>query len=108
MEKLIQVPYHLPRLSATEIETYMGLLLCQTELSDVYAALCLRRANRNVSAIATARLAAGIKKDLPDTIEVALQALLAGGDVESCHASVGSHRRSHVDPLHEEFPVRSK
>lgn len=42
LEKLIQVPYHLPRLSAAEIETYMGLLFCQEELSDEYAALCLK------------------------------------------------------------------
>jgi KAP family P-loop domain len=42
LEKLIQVPYYLPRLSAAEIETYMGLLFCQTELSDVNAALCLK------------------------------------------------------------------
>lgn len=42
VEKLIQVPYHLPRLSAAEIETYMGLLFCQAQLSDVNAALCLK------------------------------------------------------------------
>jgi hypothetical protein len=29
LEKLIQVPYHLPRLSPSEIETYMNLLACQ-------------------------------------------------------------------------------
>lgn len=33
LEKLIQVPYHLPRLSPSEIETYMVLLFSQKELS---------------------------------------------------------------------------
>ncbi len=34
LEKLIQYPYRLPRLSPAEIETYMALLFCQTHLSD--------------------------------------------------------------------------
>ncbi len=33
IEKLIQVPYHLPRLSPSEIETYMTLLFCQLHLT---------------------------------------------------------------------------
>jgi hypothetical protein len=33
LEKLIQVPYHLPRLSPSEIETYVNLLACQRALS---------------------------------------------------------------------------
>ncbi len=34
LEKLIQVPYHLPRLSPSEIETYMVLLFCLRDLDD--------------------------------------------------------------------------
>ncbi len=34
LEKLIQVPYHLPRLSPSEVETYMTLLFCQLYLAD--------------------------------------------------------------------------
>lgn len=34
LEKLIQYPYRLPRLSPAEIETYMALLFCQTHLSS--------------------------------------------------------------------------
>lgn len=34
LEKLIQVPYHLPRLSPAEIETYIALLFCQRDLTD--------------------------------------------------------------------------
>jgi KAP family P-loop domain len=41
LEKLIQVPYRLPRLSATEIETYMALLFCQLYLRPELLAGCL-------------------------------------------------------------------
>lgn len=34
LEKLIQYPYRLPRLSPAEIETYMALLFCQHHLSN--------------------------------------------------------------------------
>lgn len=34
LEKLIQYPYRLPRLSPAEIETYMALLFCQHHLTD--------------------------------------------------------------------------
>jgi hypothetical protein len=33
LEKLIQIPYHLPRLSPPEIETYINLLACQKHLN---------------------------------------------------------------------------
>lgn len=33
LEKLIQLPYRLPRLAPAEIETYMALLFCQSHLS---------------------------------------------------------------------------
>jgi hypothetical protein len=33
LEKLIQIPYHLPRLSPSEIETYINLLACQQTLN---------------------------------------------------------------------------
>ena len=32
LEKLIQIPYHLPRLSPAEMETYINLLLCHKYL----------------------------------------------------------------------------
>lgn len=34
LEKLIQYPYRLPRLSPAEIETYMALLFCQSHLTE--------------------------------------------------------------------------
>lgn len=34
VEKLIQVPYYLPRLAPNEIETYVNLLFCQLSLED--------------------------------------------------------------------------
>lgn len=35
LEKLIQIPYYLPRLSPAEIETYINLLACQKHLAAV-------------------------------------------------------------------------
>lgn len=34
LEKLIQIPYHLPRLSPAEVETYINLLACQKFLRE--------------------------------------------------------------------------
>jgi hypothetical protein len=41
LEKLIQIPYHLPRLSPAEIETYINLLACQKNLGAEQCALVL-------------------------------------------------------------------
>ena len=52
LEKMIQVPYHLPRLSPAETETYMSLLFCSKYLSDEKTKQCVaacekqRAANR--------------------------------------------------------------
>ncbi len=34
LEKLIQIPYHLPRLSPAEVETYMSMLFCHQGLNE--------------------------------------------------------------------------
>ncbi len=36
LEKLIQIPYNLPRLSDSEVETYMTLLFCKKELGESF------------------------------------------------------------------------
>lgn len=41
LEKLIQIPYHLPRLSPAEVETYMVLLFCLRDLKEEDAKRCL-------------------------------------------------------------------
>ena len=41
LEKLIQIPYHLPRLSPTEVESYMVLLFCLRDLKEKQAKKCL-------------------------------------------------------------------
>jgi hypothetical protein len=41
VEKLIQVPYHLPRLSPSEIETYLSLLFAKRDLPGADFATCL-------------------------------------------------------------------
>jgi len=47
LEKLIQIPYNLPKLSDTEVETYMSLLFCKNSLGDdfgkVHIAFCEHR-----------------------------------------------------------------
>ena len=35
LEKLIQLPYALPRLSESEVETYISMLICKKEVGDV-------------------------------------------------------------------------
>jgi hypothetical protein len=42
LEKLIQVPYWLPRLSPAETETYMALLFCRRELEPAAWQACLQ------------------------------------------------------------------
>ena len=44
LEKLIQIPYHLPRLSPSEMESYVNLLLCKRHLDDTSLALVYERA----------------------------------------------------------------
>ena len=41
LEKVVQIPYTLPRLSASEVETYMVLLFCQRHLSRDDLATCV-------------------------------------------------------------------
>jgi predicted KAP-like P-loop ATPase len=41
LEKLVQIPYSLPRLSTTEIGTYMTLLFCQRHLPDNQFSKCV-------------------------------------------------------------------
>jgi hypothetical protein len=41
LEKLIQIPYYLPRLSPSEIETYINLLACQKHLNPTQCELVL-------------------------------------------------------------------
>ena len=41
LEKLIQIPYHLPKLSPAEVETYMVLLFCSRDLEKEKLKKCL-------------------------------------------------------------------
>ncbi len=45
LEKLVQIPYSLPRLSATEIQTYMTLLFCQRYLNGDQFGVCVKSCN---------------------------------------------------------------
>jgi hypothetical protein len=46
LEKLIQVPYSLPRLSPTEIETYITLLFCHRDLPPEKYSDCIAKCDR--------------------------------------------------------------
>ena len=91
LEKLVQIPYSLPRLSATEIETYMTLLFCQQHLSPSDFSSCLnaceesRSKNRYASfGYAGARIAlkdTALNSDLTAslTLAAASSSLIADG-----------------------------
>ena len=46
VEKLIQVPYHLPRLSPAEMETYMNLLFAQRDLDEADFKICIEECEK--------------------------------------------------------------
>jgi hypothetical protein len=77
LEKLVQVPYSLPRLSATEIETYMTLLFCQRHLQETEYDLCLKdceatRTKNRYTSYAYAGVRAALHKDPPADLAIAL------------------------------------
>jgi hypothetical protein len=91
LEKLIQVPYHLPRLSPAEIETYVTLLFCQRDLSPDDFKLCaskceeLRAGNRFQSfGYARVKEALG-NKPMPKSLDTALGVVsLAANLITEC------------------------
>ncbi|MGI4741281.1 MAG: KAP family P-loop NTPase fold protein [Janthinobacterium lividum] len=76
LEKVIQVPYHLPWLSPSEVETYISLLFCQQHLApEAYTSLCLtfneRRAQDRYSVFGYAAIKELIKP-LPEALTQSL------------------------------------
>lgn len=77
LEKLIQVPYRLPRLSPAEVETYMTLLFCQrmleADIFDKCVACCkeVREQNR-YSVFGYADVEKAIDNNLPDELSRSL------------------------------------
>lgn len=74
VEKLIQVPYHLPRLSPSEIESYISLLFCQLELSaemfDRVHVHCSQARQSNLYVTYGAgMIREAIEGDLPEALE---------------------------------------
>jgi len=78
VEKLIQVPYHLPRLSPAEIETYMTLLFSRRDLDPADFQLCLaacekRRQGNRFGSFGLADVQDTLKgKTLPAELKAAL------------------------------------
>ena len=74
LEKLIQIPYHLPRLSPTEVETYMILLFCLRDLEKEDAEKCLAafnsfRANNRYSVFGYKNVADALdEREIPDSL----------------------------------------
>ena len=90
LEKLVQVPYGIPRLSAAEIATYMTLLFCGMHLNENDARLCvtaahtMRQVNRygafgygGVKAALSGRVPSPLASHL--TLTVAASPLMADG-----------------------------
>ena len=63
IEKLIQIPYYLPRLSPSELETYMSLLFCQLHakgnFARVHAAFVRARAGNITTTFGHEQVSAG-------------------------------------------------
>lgn len=74
LEKLIQVPYTLPRLSPSEVETYMSLLFCLRDLDDDKVRACLsacedRRASNRYGVFGYADVKEAIgSENIPDPL----------------------------------------
>ena len=78
LEKLIQIPYHLPRLSPTEVETYMVLLFCLLDLEKEDAETCLAafhsfRENNRYSVFGYTNVTDALsEQDIPDSLSKSL------------------------------------
>ncbi len=83
LEKLVQVPYSLPRMSASEIESYMTLLFCQLHLTADEFATCSAACNEarmknRYSSFGFGGVRAALKAaELQPTLEAALSASAA-------------------------------
>jgi hypothetical protein len=84
LEKLIQVPYGLPRLSPAETETYMTLLFCRRHLDGDGFGKCLVEANKRLgdnrygvfglAAVRGAIGAAAVPKELDESLTFSAKA----------------------------------
>lgn len=78
LEKLIQIPYHLPRLSPSEIETYMTFLFAQRDLDVTDFQTCVaecekRRAQNRFGSFGLSDIAAALNpKPVPEQLKAAL------------------------------------
>ncbi len=77
LEKLIQIPYQLPKLSPAEVETYMSMLFCERELdaehlSRLYGALEAHRAVDRYSVFGGGAIRAALNEDVSDSLRDSL------------------------------------
>jgi GTPase SAR1 family protein len=77
LEKLIQVPYHLPRLSPAEVETYMSLLFCFQDLEKdaftrVHTALGQHREKDRYSVFSYGAINSALEGGLSEALQQSL------------------------------------
>lgn len=77
LEKLIQVPYHLPMLSPAEVETYMSLLFCSQGLEKdgfarVYNALARHREQDRYSVFSFGAINSALEGGLSEALQQSL------------------------------------
>lgn len=73
LEKLIQLPYSLPRLSPAEVQTYMAMLFCRKylDIKDfecVFAALEQRRDRDRYSVFGYGSISSALETDIPSDL----------------------------------------
>ena len=83
VEKLIQIPYHLPRLSPAEIETYMTLLFSKRHLGEIEFEQCLaacdeQRVRNRFSSFGLGAVRTALKGDAVDDELIGALSFVAG------------------------------
>lgn len=78
LEKMIQIPYYIPRLSPTEVQTYMSLLFCHRYLPDeasrkIIAALQKHKEKDRYSVFGFGAIKAALENTLPSDLDSSLK-----------------------------------
>jgi predicted KAP-like P-loop ATPase len=78
LEKMIQIPYYIPRLSPTEVQTYMSLLFCHRYLPDdasrkIIAALQKHKEKDRYTVFGFGAIKAALDNSLPSELDSSLK-----------------------------------
>jgi predicted KAP-like P-loop ATPase len=88
LEKVIQIPYHLPRLAPHEVEIYLNLLFCRRALPSEDFAKCLEACNQlrsgnRYTKFSTTEIGKALGRDVPDELRARLEITNVGGKLIS-------------------------